>query len=95
MSREEFETYINVRNKEGSGKATSYLRALDLLSEMLHAHPLGFEDCRDIWKVKSEERIESLYKLAREQTNKGYIGSVWNLPDIPVSYFRKDIAVLL
>lgn len=88
MSREEFETYINVRNKEGSGKATSYIRALDLLCEMLHAHPLGFENCRDIWKVQSEERVESLYNLVREQTNKGP-DSVWNLPDIPVSYLQK------
>lgn len=43
-----FEKYLYQVNKEGSGKAASYLRALELLEAMLHAAPLGFADCRNI-----------------------------------------------
>jgi len=44
MNKQEFEDYIHSGNVPGSGKASSYVRALDLLSEMLKAHPMGFAD---------------------------------------------------
>ena len=88
MNREAFQKFMYADNADGSGKASSYVRALDLLCKMLQAHPMGFEDCREIWNVESIERIKSLYELVKEQSNKG-IDSLWNLPDIPVSYLQK------
>jgi len=44
--KDAFAAHLRSTNVEGSGKAKSYLRALDLLSEMLRSVPLGFEDCR-------------------------------------------------
>ena len=41
MNKQKFEDYIHAGNIPGSGKASSYVRALDLLSEMLKAHPMG------------------------------------------------------
>lgn len=87
MNKQKFEYYIHSGNVHGSGKASSYVRALDLLSEMLKAHPMGFADCQQIWSVNSTERIESLYRLALAESKKGN-QSKWNLPDIPKSYLQ-------
>ena len=87
MNKQKFEDYIHSGNVPGSGKASSYVRALDLLSEMLMAHPMGFADCQQIWSVNSTERIESLYRLALAESKKGN-QSKWNLPGIPKSYLQ-------
>ena len=71
MNKQKFEDYIHAGNVPGSGKASSYVRALDLLSDMLKAHPMGFADCQQIWSVNSTERIESLYRLALSESKKG------------------------
>jgi len=87
MNKQKFEDYIHSGNVPGSGKASSYVRALDLLSEMLKAHPMGFADCQLIWSINSNERIESLYRLALAESKKGN-QSKWNLPGIPKSYLQ-------
>jgi len=87
MNKQKFEDYIHAGNIPGSGKASSYVRALDLLSEMLKAHTMGFADCQKIWNVKSAGRIESLYRLALAESKKGN-QSKWNLPGIPKSYLQ-------
>ena len=43
MIKKLFSNYIKSSNKDNSGKATSYIRALDLLSTMLEKHPLDFQ----------------------------------------------------
>jgi len=87
MSRQAFEQHLYEGNIKGSGKAKSYLRALDLLSEMLRSVPLGFEDCRDIWSVVSVERLRDLHVLVVAEQKKGD-KSVWNLPGLPPSYLQ-------
>lgn len=87
MNKHAFEDFIHAGNVKGSGKASSYVRALDLLSEMLRAYPMGFADCQKIWSVSSTERLESLYQLTRIEGNKG-AQSKWNLPGIPKSYLQ-------
>ena len=82
-----FELLI-ANNKDQSGKATSYIRALDLLCSMLEKHPLGFADCAKIWDVDSATRINELYQIANEQTNLGD-KSDWLLPELPSSYLLK------
>lgn len=87
MNKHAFEDFIHAGNVNGSGKASSYVRALHLLSEMLKAHPLGFADCQKIWTVHSTERLKSLYLLALAESKKGN-QSKWNLPGIPKSYLQ-------
>jgi putative restriction endonuclease len=69
----------------GSNKATSYVRALDVLNELLMVEPLGFDDCQNIWDVQSIERLYQLYLLVKKEKNKNS-QSVWNLNRIPSSY---------
>jgi len=57
MHREAFLAYLNEENKEGSGRAVSYVRGLDLLGEMVRAVPMGFEDCAEIWSVSDVGRL--------------------------------------
>ena len=88
MNKDAFEKFIFSANVEGSGKASSYVRALDLLSEMLQAHPMGFSDCQNIWEVRDKSRVDSLYSLVRQETTKGS-KSKWSLPNLPPSYLHK------
>ena len=79
------------QSKKGSGKATSYLRALDLSVRCLILIK-GFEDCRDIWSVVSIKRLEDLSELVRKENNLGS-KSDWDLPGIPSSYLQKVIVL--
>jgi putative restriction endonuclease len=85
--KDAFAAHLRSTNVEGSGKASSYLRALDLLSDMLRKVPMGFEDCRDIWSVVSVERLRDLHVLVVAEQKKGD-KSVWNLPGLPPSYLQ-------
>lgn len=82
-----FNQYLYEENKEGSGKANSYLNALHWLREMLIAAPSGFSDCIDIWSISSVDRIIELRKLVVNEQRKGD-SSLWVRKDIPVSYLR-------
>jgi putative restriction endonuclease len=73
---------------EGSGKAKSYLRALDLLGQMLAQEPMGFADCTDIWSVTDLDRLAHLREKVREEQQSGP-ASRWNLREIPASYLQK------
>jgi putative restriction endonuclease len=88
MNKHAFEDFIHAGNLEGSGKASSYVRALDLLAKMLGAHSFGFSDCVKIWEVDSPVRLQELYHLVRAETSKGP-SSKWNLEGIPKSYLQK------
>ena len=88
MNKNAYSNYVIANNKDQSGKATSYIRALDLLCSMLEKHPLGFADCAKIWDVDSATRINELYQIANEQTNLGD-KSDWLLPELPSSYLLK------
>ncbi|WP_161787422.1 HNH endonuclease [Endozoicomonas numazuensis] len=76
---------MNDSNIDGSGKASSYVRALDLLGQMILEKPQGFADCTDIWNVSSTDRLEALRLKVLEEQKKGKV-SVWNLHGIPKSY---------
>lgn len=82
-----FENYLHEDNKEGSGKASSYLKALHWLRQMLEAAPYDFKDCIDIWSVDSVERLLELRALVIEEQKKQN-SSPWVRNDIPVSYLR-------
>lgn len=82
-----FAEYLRATNVGGSGKAASYLRALELLEEMLKAAPLGFEDCQNVWSVNSAERLIELRLRVLEEQKRGE-DSAWKQEGIPVSYLR-------
>ena len=83
----DFADYLRATNVGGSGKAASYLRALELLEEMLKSVPSGFEDCREIWSVNSAERLIQLRSRVLREQKRG-AKSLWMLEGIPVSYLR-------
>lgn len=85
--RAAFERHLLADNREGSGKASSYLRALDLLSGMLEVRDFGFRDCIPIWSVDSLERLEELRGVVAEQTRESE-RSPWNRDEFPKSYLR-------
>jgi len=82
-----FAAYLQSTNIDGSGKAASYLRALELLEEMLRLAPSGFEDCYDIWSVSSAERLILLRQRILHEQKRGS-KSLWMREGIPVSYLR-------
>lgn len=87
-SRSAYIAYIHETNLTGSGKASSYIRALDILSEMLRIKPSGFEDCIDIWNITSLQRISDLKELvAAEQRKKNE--SEWLNGNVSKSYLLK------
>lgn len=82
-----FQEYLKSINLPGSGKANSYLRALELLCEMLTHEPLGFSDCQNIWSVTSIKRLDELYEATNEQKHLGR-SSIWIIRGIPRSYLQ-------
>ena len=69
--KEEFEKFILVNNKEGSQKAPSYIRALELLDDILIAKDKDKLDGNNsIYETESKITIEKLYKfILNEQNN--------------------------
>lgn len=82
-----FSDYILNSNVTDSGKATSYVRALDHLSEMIKSKPFDFNDCEDIWIVTSVERLQELYQFVLNESRKKD-SSPWNINGIPKSYLQ-------
>ncbi|MFD2256315.1 HNH endonuclease [Luteolibacter algae] len=85
--KEAYSEFVHSINLSGSGRASSYVRALDLLQEMIKTVPLGFADCEDIWNPPPVKRLNDLYHFVCEEKKKGD-ASVWNLPDLPKSYLQ-------
>ena len=88
MLHQAFETYLYRDNKDGSGKASSYLKALEWLHKMLQIEAYGFEDALDLWSVHSVERLIALRERVLEEQKKGS-GSPWVDPSIAQSYLAK------
>jgi putative restriction endonuclease len=85
--KSDFAEHLRATNIGGSGKASSYMRALELLEQMLKAAPLGFGDCQDLWIVGSPERLMKLRQQVLEEQKRGP-QSPWMKEGIPVSYLR-------
>ena len=71
MHRQAFETYLYSENREGSGKASSYLKALYWLQEMLKIESYGFDDMLDIWSVNNVDRLIELRERVLQEQKKG------------------------
>ena len=83
VAREHYSHYINESNIKGSNKASSYIRALDLLGVILKRSSRSHQD---FWSLVSPHEIESLYEYALEFQKKE--GSEFLQPDLPPSYGR-------
>ncbi len=72
-NRSAYKSFILSSNKKGSKKATSYLRALDMLGEILAVSGGAFRELDPIWSVNSMETIAALYDYVLEQQKSGEI----------------------
>lgn len=86
-NKQSFTDFILETNVTGSGKATSYIRAIDLLCDLIIRKPFGFDDCKNLWAVDSVERLQELYLFVLKEKNKKNQGD-WVFDDIPPSYLR-------
>ena len=59
---------------EGSNKASSYIRALDLLGPILARHSAKFFKHSDVFSIQSVTLIDELYEYVLEQQNLGDAG---------------------
>jgi hypothetical protein len=83
-AKAQFKAYLESRSSTKTGKAGSYVKALDLLARMLGAVPKRFGDCVDIWNVRSVSRLQELYEVVNAEKHLG-AKSCWNLAGIPTS----------
>jgi len=87
MNRAAYKHFIHSTNRSGSNKATSYVRALDLLGELITREPGTFSDCADVWAVDSISRLQELYEFVNEEKKKGD-ASIWHMDGIAPSYLQ-------
>lgn len=86
-NKEPFTEFIYATNVEGSKKAASYIRAIDLLNTILELEPFTFDDCKNLWAVNSIDRLHELYLFVLGEARKGD-DSAWNIQNIPKSYLQ-------
>ena len=84
-----FTQYILENNTDGSNKANSYLRAIELLGQVLKKHAHLYSRYGDIWSIQSIELVDELYMYILEQqrlyrTNAGIFAG-----ESPKSYWEK------
>ena len=82
--RTQYSQYINERNAEGSNKAPSYIRALELLDGILKNDHLL--ELRDFWSLDQVDEVEKLYQHALQFQK--VEGSAFLQSDLPPSYGR-------
>jgi len=83
-NQQDFENYLIDTNEPGSGKAKSYIRAIELLEIMLGVESFGFTDCLSIYDVTQIKRLQELIAVVRNQQRNR--DSSWLIDDIPESY---------
>ncbi len=84
--RDKYSLYMTEQNVEGSGRASSYVRVLDLLGPILAKSESLFPDCSNVWKIDSLGRIADLYEYVLKQQRLGGEGIFKN--EKPMSYWR-------
>jgi putative restriction endonuclease len=85
MVKSAFSAYLKATNITGSQKATSYIRALDILDLLIAQKPFAFDDCKNIWQVESIERLHQLYLFVLQQSKKQE-NNLWHIEGIAKSY---------
>jgi putative restriction endonuclease len=85
MIKGAFTSYIKATNVAGSQKAASYIRAIDILNQLIANESYGFDDCKNIWMVSSIDRLNELYTFVLQQ-NRIQMNNQWHIDGIPKSY---------
>ncbi|NLE66400.1 MAG: HNH endonuclease, partial [Lentisphaerae bacterium] len=84
-NKAQYSRYMQAEGIEGSNKASSYIRALELLGPIL-ARTRTHRNCADLFAVESPGRIAELYELVLDQQRKGKEGMFGG--EEPSSYWR-------
>ena len=84
--RKEYLTYVNKHNLMGSNKASSYVRALDLLGPILTEYSRAFSKYSNVWDIHEIALIDRLYEYIIEQQKLGDAG-IFDSTYLP-SYWR-------
>ena len=82
--RSQYEAYIHGLNAPGSNKASSYVRALDLLAEILRQPNPLYAAGADFWQLQSPVEIAALYETALRDQKRD--GSMFLADGLPRSY---------
>lgn len=82
--KQQYSQFINAQNIEGSNKASSYIRALELLDGIVRQ--IHLFDLPDFWSVDSIDDVEKLYQHALHFQKKE--GSPFLRQDLSQSYGR-------
>lgn len=80
MHRNAFRAHLLFTNTRGSNRASSYLRALDMLGEILASSDGPFSDIGDLWVQSSPEAVDRLYDYVKEQQRSGEIFTTDHAP---------------
>lgn len=85
--KEQFSLFLKRRNKDGSQKASSYLRSIDLLDKILNSKAKGeLNGFHSIYEIESTKKINALYQFVINEQNKEN-GIFRN--ETPTSYWKK------
>lgn len=86
--RDSFTAFIKDENAEGSNRASSYIRAIDLLDSILERKAPSEFNLGSIWENTSAQQIQLLYEYVLEQRRLGDEGIFSG--EEPVSYWRNN-----
>ncbi len=84
--RDSYVAYIKAENAEGSNRASSYIRAIELLDSILSRKAPKELNADSIWCISSAKHIQSLYELVLEHQRLGQDGIFKG--EKPISYWR-------
>lgn len=86
--RDSYVAYIKAENTEGSNRASSYIRAIDLLDSILERKALAEFRFGSIWENTSPPQIQLLYEYVLKQRRLGESGMFCG--EEPASYWRSN-----
>lgn len=84
--KEAFVLFIKSENQDGSNRASSYIRAINLLDAILERKAPKELNASSIWSISSAAHVQSLYQLVLEHQRLGQNGIFAN--EKPISYWR-------
>jgi len=86
--RDSFVAYMRAENAEGSNRASSYIRAIELLDSILSRKAPKELRAASIWAISSAKHIQALYELALEHQKLGQDGLFKG--EEPSSYWKQN-----
>ncbi|MCC5848724.1 MAG: HNH endonuclease [Verrucomicrobia bacterium] len=72
-----FTIYIREQSSDGSNRASSYIRAIELLDSILRRKVAAALDVESIWTISSAEHVQRLYELVLKHQRLGQDGICW------------------